>query len=115
MEDGESPDCLPAPLTVAVALRGTHSGVAGEVVADKTVLLEPASDPLRVIAGGSRVFQRGFPRHLLESVIVEHDQLFHFLGVVLVDVGTEVIVNPPSVAADFIAAPHELVDEALTG
>src|SRR5580704_11490860 len=113
MKDGERPDRLPAPLTVAVALRGSHSGVACEVVAHKVTLLEPASDPLRLIACGSGVFLHRFPGHSGESVVVELEKLCHLLGVVRVYVSGEVVVNPSSVAADFIAEPRVFVDELL--
>src|ERR1700720_3465254 len=98
MKDGGRPDRLPAPLAVAVALRGSHSGVACEVVAHKTTLLEPASDPLRLIACGSGVFQHRFPGHAGESVIVELEEFCHLFGVVRVYVSGEVVMNPSSVA-----------------
>ena len=66
MQDGKSPDVAAFAFAVAIALGRTHSGIAGEVVGDKTVRLEPVGHPGRLITVRGGILDDRFPGNPLQ-------------------------------------------------
>ena len=62
MQDWKSPDVAGFAFAVAITLSGAHSGIAGEVIGDKAMSLQPVRDPWRLIAIRSGIFENRLSR-----------------------------------------------------
>src|SRR5581483_678866 len=103
MKDGKFPHDLALADSITITLGRSHSRIAGEVVGDKAVLFEPLRDPRWLIAHGSGVLKYLLTTDMLESSLVHRQQRFHICGVVGLNVGSEVVVDPSTVTSDLIA------------
>src|ERR1700677_4457017 len=114
MQNGKRPDIAGFTLAIAITLRRTHAGVAGEVICDKTMSLEPMRDPNWLIAVRSGIFDDWFSGGTLQGVLVQGKILFEVFRVVGFDVRGKVIVNPAAVAANVITERGKIADQSLT-
>src|SRR5208282_6575817 len=82
MQDWESPNVAGFTLAVAITLSRAHSGIACEVVGDKTVNFQPVRNPGRLIAIRGRILSYRFPCYPLQRVLVERQELFEVFWIV---------------------------------
>src|SRR5947209_1525517 len=110
MKNREAPD-IRVRTGIAINPRRPHAGIAGEVIADETMLLQPLGHPFWMIAQGSRVFPYLLAaNYLLQRLVIFDDVLGEILFVIVVEVLAEIVVNPSAVAANGIAVLLESFD-----
>src|SRR5579863_8160212 len=100
MQDWKSPKIAGFAFPVSITLRRPHSGIASEVVRDKTVGLQPVRNPWWLIAIRSGIFGDRLSSNSFQRILVERQKLFEVFRIVGFDVSGKVIVNPSAMAAN---------------
>src|SRR5579864_3250819 len=113
MQYRKRPDVARFALTVAITLSRTHSSVASKVVRDKAMGLQPVRDPRRLVAIRGRIFSNGFAGYLLQGILVEREELLEVFWIVGFHMGRKIVVNPATVASDFITEASVFADQIL--
>jgi len=86
MQNWKSPKIAGFAFPVAITLGWAHSGIAGEVVGDKTVCLQPARNPWWLIAIRSRIFGDRLSGNPLQRILVQGQKLFEVFWIIGFDV-----------------------------
>src|ERR1700722_16646307 len=108
MENGKGPHVAGFAFTVAVSLGGAHAGIAGEIIGNEVVRLQPVRETRRLIAIWRGIFAHRLFRDVFQPVLVEGQELFKILRRVGFDGSGKVVMNPAAMASNRGAEAYEL-------
>ena len=92
---------------------GAKAVVRSGVVGLEVALAQPLRGPGRLVAHGRRIHLHRAPAHCAHGLVVERQPGRKALGVVLVDMVTEHVVDPAAVAAEFVPPRLQAAQQVL--